>query len=260
MRTIAFLLTCLALLPSPTQAVETLTIGGSGSSTLLVTAFGEAFVASPAGAGYAFVVPPKSIKHAGGLEWAASGTEVFGRTGRPLNEGDLKKFPNLKEILLAKLEVGFGVPKDLGVTKVTRAQLEGLWTGTITNWKEVGGPDQAVIRLGREPTESTVLFIAKEWPDFPKTAFDKQLKKDDEMFQSITKTPGAIGFSMRESLAAQAGIQVLQVADFQIAIASGLVYDASRETQPVVQAVKTFVASPEWQAKCVSLGFLPLNK
>ncbi len=69
-------------------AVEQQVVAGAGPSTKIVKMFFDEFSKIESGEGYEFVVPPKSIKHAGGIR--ASGKYVFGRTGRPLNEKEKK--------------------------------------------------------------------------------------------------------------------------------------------------------------------------
>lgn len=45
------------------------------------------------------------------------------------------------------------------VTDLTIAQLKGIYTGAITNWKEVGGPDAEIILYGRENNSGTYAFF-----------------------------------------------------------------------------------------------------
>ncbi|MDH4156016.1 MAG: phosphate ABC transporter substrate-binding protein [candidate division Zixibacteria bacterium] len=45
------------------------------------------------------------------------------------------------------------------VKELTVAQLKGIYTGAVTNWKEVGGPDQPIILYGRENNSGTYAFF-----------------------------------------------------------------------------------------------------
>ena len=45
------------------------------------------------------------------------------------------------------------------VRELTLAQLKGIYTGSIINWKEVGGPDARIILYGRENNSGTYAFF-----------------------------------------------------------------------------------------------------
>jgi phosphate transport system substrate-binding protein len=45
------------------------------------------------------------------------------------------------------------------VEKLSFAQLKGIYTGSITNWKEVGGADSKIILYGRENNSGTYAFF-----------------------------------------------------------------------------------------------------
>jgi phosphate transport system substrate-binding protein len=45
------------------------------------------------------------------------------------------------------------------VAELSMAQLKGIYTGAITNWKEVGGPDAQIILYGRENNSGTYAFF-----------------------------------------------------------------------------------------------------
>lgn len=51
--------------------------------------------------------------------------------------------------------MGAVVNKDLGVTNVSTSDLIGIFTGKITNWKEVGGPDQEIMLFTRPEGSGT---------------------------------------------------------------------------------------------------------
>jgi len=48
------------------------------------------------------------------------------------------------------------------VTNLNFAQLKGIYTGSITNWKEVGGKDARIILYGRENNSGTYAFFKEE--------------------------------------------------------------------------------------------------
>jgi len=48
------------------------------------------------------------------------------------------------------------------VTNLNFAQLKGIYTGAITNWKEVGGNDTRIIIYGRENNSGTYSFFKKK--------------------------------------------------------------------------------------------------
>jgi phosphate transport system substrate-binding protein len=45
------------------------------------------------------------------------------------------------------------------VSKLTTAQLAGIFTAKITNWKQVGGPDSKIVILSREVTSGTHVYF-----------------------------------------------------------------------------------------------------
>ncbi|MCK4857268.1 MAG: phosphate ABC transporter substrate-binding protein [candidate division Zixibacteria bacterium] len=48
------------------------------------------------------------------------------------------------------------------VTELSFAQLKGIYTGAITNWKEIGGKDTRIILYGRENNSGTYAFFKKK--------------------------------------------------------------------------------------------------
>lgn len=87
---------------------------------------------------------------------------------------------------------------DIGKTvkSLTKQQLIGLFTGKITNWKEVGGPDEKVVLVTRPATSGTRALFTQLALDGNEEASNKSLETDDSgaLIQSIANTPGAIGY------------------------------------------------------------------
>jgi len=81
------------------------------------------------------------------------------------------------------------------VSKLTRAQLEGIFTGKITNWKQVGGTNLKIIPYSRETSSGTYEFF-KEHVLLNKNYMNSILSMPatGAIIQSVSQTKGAIGY------------------------------------------------------------------
>lgn len=235
---------------------ESLVIAGGGAGIAVVQLLAKEFCASEEGKEVNIVVPDKSIKHAGGLKWAA-GKEVFGRICRPMSAKDKETYPQLRELFVAKIKTGFAVNKTAKVSKLTMEQFKGIFTGKIKRWKEVGGADIPIILLGREKTEALYIALCKDYPFMIDAPFTRRYKKEHQIIKAIGKTPGSIGFSSRSGLKAAKKCVVLDIDGFSSGHNLGVAYDVQKETLPIVDKFKKFVKSERWLNALESNGFLP---
>jgi len=232
-------------------------IAGAGPSTQVIELLAREFQA--AHAGYTIVVPPKSIKHAGGLAWATTGGQLFGRTGRPLSTEDRDAFPTAVELPLARVKMAFAVSKELGVSALTLEQWTDIYTGTLGNWKDVGGPDMPIMLLGRAQGESVLTAICNAFPFFGETTFVKIYDKEHRIIKATAKVPGAIGFSSKTELAAAQDLTILTIEGFQASLRVALVYDTAHETDETVTLMKAFIRSERWRSALEAHDFLPVD-
>ncbi|MEH6624927.1 MAG: substrate-binding domain-containing protein [Motiliproteus sp.] len=225
---------------------------GAGPSTKVASLFVEEFTKAPEANGYTFFVPPRSAKHAGGIK--ASNDFIFGRTGRPLNAKERDQ--NKDEIFLARIPVAFVVGSGAAVSKLSMGQVEGIFSGTITNWKEVGGGDAKILLAGREQKEALFSVLKAKYPSFSKAKFDKVFKKDHQVVNFLKSPAGkfAIGFGAKPNFS---DLNVLSVREFSVGVSVGLVYDNKNSGDPLVGAAKRFAASADWHSKLGSLELLP---
>ncbi|GCE11085.1 phosphate ABC transporter substrate-binding protein [Tengunoibacter tsumagoiensis] len=69
---------------------------------------------------------------------------------------DATKYPGLVDHKVAVVVFAILInDKVTGVTNLTSDQLKGIYTGTITNWKEVGGPDLKIVAVSRSASSGT---------------------------------------------------------------------------------------------------------
>ena len=100
-----------------------------------------------------------------------------------------------KEITIAYDALAVIVNPNNKVDQLTREQLEGIFTGKITNWKEVGGEDLKIVVYSRETSSGTYEFF-KEHVLNKKNYSSSVLSMPatGAIVQSVSQTKGAIGY------------------------------------------------------------------
>ena len=159
------------------------------------------------------------------------------------------------------------------VSKLTREQLEDIFTGKITNWKEVGGEDMKIIVYSRETSSGTYEFFREEVlqkKNFVSSAL--MMPATGSIIQSIGQTKGAISYVGLAYL--DGSVKALEVSyDQGETFISPSVKNAQNETYPItrplfyyyltqdeekVASFIKFVLSPEGQAIVEKEGYVPV--
>jgi len=81
------------------------------------------------------------------------------------------------------------------VSQLTRAQIEGIFTGKIRNWKEVGGDDEKIVAYSRESSSGTYDFFKEHLlsnKNYGSTVL--MMPATGAIVQSVSQTKGAIGY------------------------------------------------------------------
>lgn len=87
-----------------------------------------------------------------------------------------------------------------GVTNLTTQQAQDIWTGKVTNWKDVGGPDLPIVLIIRPESSGTRATFKKIVLNGADEAAGQGLTEDSNgaVTQAVIQTPGAtsvIGFA-----------------------------------------------------------------
>lgn len=235
-------------------AAELQSVAGAGPSTTIVQLFFDHFSQNPAAQNFDFKIPPRSAKHAGGIK--NSDDFLFGRTGRPLNEKE--KGMNKSEIILARVPIAFATGAATGVSRLSLSELEKIFTGQVSNWKEVGGADAAIVLVGREKTEALFSVLRKDQPFFDNVSFAQVFKKDHQVVNFLKSPEGAnaIAFGAKPNFGE---VNLIAVDGFSAGVSLGLVYDQKNQTNPVIEAAKTYADSAQWKQLAVQSGLLAAN-
>jgi len=160
-----------------------------------------------------------------------------------------------------------------GVSKLTRQQLEGIFTGKITNWKQVGGADLKITPYSRETSSGTYDFI-KEYVLLNKNYMSSILSMPatGAIVQSVSQTKGAIGYVGLAYL--NKSVKAIHVSFNGKTFVAPSMKTAMDKTYPIVRplffyydkhsekkylSLINFVLSAEGQAIVEKVGYVPLN-
>ena len=88
------------------------------------------------------------------------------------------------------------VNNDVGISSLTKDQLKGIFTAEITNWSEVGGPDEPIILVTRPDSSGTRALFKEYALDGAEEASNEALSTDDSgtLLQYVQDNAGAIGY------------------------------------------------------------------
>lgn len=165
-----------------------------------------------------------------------------------------------QETIVAYDALSVIVNPDNPVQQLTREQLEGIFTGKITNWKEVGGPDMKIIAYSRETSSGTYEFF-KESVLKNKNYMSSILSMPatGAIIQSVGQTKGAIGYVGLAYLNSQ--VKPLKVSyDAGKTFVAPSMENAKNKTYPVVRPLFYYVVKSESTAAKPFMDFIMSDK
>ena len=102
----------------------------------------------------------------------------------------------LNEYIIGAYSVAVVVNAGNPVADLTRAQVRDIFTGTVQNWKDVGGPDAPIHLYIRDPVSGTYLgFQELAMENKAYAAGSKMSTNYAGIVQAVARDPGGIGYS-----------------------------------------------------------------
>lgn len=86
------------------------------------------------------------------------------------------------------------------VHNLTSQQVADIYTGTITNWRDVGGPDEPITAFNRNEGSGTRVTFEKYVLGTTLSKEDLRVSGTQGMIDLVAKTPGGIGYASTASL------------------------------------------------------------
>lgn len=134
-----------------------------------------------------------------GISALLAGTTDIAQASRKIKFTEKQKLQEggntAKEVIIAYDALAVVVNPGNKVTNLTREQLEGIFTGRITNWKELGGENMKIVPYSRETSSGTYEFF-KESVLKNKNYMNgiMSMPATGAIIQSVSQTKGAIGY------------------------------------------------------------------
>ncbi len=134
-----------------------------------------------------------------GIAALIDGHTDIANASRSIKEKEIKaaqaKGINPVKHTIAKDGITVVVHPDNPVDSLTIEQISAIYDGTISNWSEVGGNDEAIVVYSRENSSGTYVYFKEA------VLGDKEYRQDANLMPStgaitsaIGQTPGAIGY------------------------------------------------------------------
>lgn len=273
--------------PSPTSPGSELSgsfkIIGSNTVTPLTALWAEEFMRMHPKVNIAVSGPGSGV----GIAALINGTTDIAQASRKMKakEFDQARANGIEpyEIEIAIDALSVVVHPSNPVSELTIAQLSAIYTGQITNWKEVGGSDGPIVAIARDTNSGTHVFFKEhvvQMKGLPTE--DKSLEygskvlllpSTEEGVTEVTKNPNAIFYpglgyvtdkikplAIKRTADAPAVLPSVATAlDGSYPIARPLLYYTNGEPTGVIKAFIDYCLSPEGQQKVAEVGYVPLE-
>ena len=241
----------------------TVSTDGSTSMEKVIGALGESFMA--ANEGVEFTYNPTGS--GAGITAAQEGRCDIGLSSRALK--DEEKAGGLKETVLAYDGIAIIVNPENPVNDLTLDQIAKLYTGEITNWKDVGGNDAEVVLIGREAASGTRDGFESITGTKDKCQYRQELTSTGDVITAVSQNPDAIGYASLASI--KDSVKTLNVdgvtpsettvkdGSYKVQRPFVLVTVEGKELTPVAQKFFDYITSPDAAAIIAKAGAVAAN-
>lgn len=167
----------------------TVATDGSTSMEKVIGALGESFM--EANSGTTFTYNPTGS--GSGIQAVSEGRCDIGLSSRALKDDE--KASGLKETTLALDGIAIIVNPQNPVKDLSLEQIAKIYTGEITNWKDVGGEDAEIVLIGREAGSGTRDGFESITDTKDACQYRQELTSTGDVIATVSQNPNAIGYA-----------------------------------------------------------------
>lgn len=172
----------------------TVATDGSTSMEEVIGALGEQFMADNSGVSVTY----NPTGSGAGIEAVSNGSCDIGLASRALTDDE--KAGGLTETIVALDGIAVIVNAENPVSDLTLEQIAKLYTGEITNWKDVGGNDAEVVLIGREAASGTRDGFESITGTKDACQYRQELTSTGDVITAVSQNPDAIGYASLASV------------------------------------------------------------
>jgi phosphate transport system substrate-binding protein len=257
-----------AQLNSTTAAPVSIKVGGSTSTVGLLTLLETNYAASNKNVKVTQLKPGQSESIVEGIKLGVVDVGTISKAA--LKKETHTSMLNSREIVQDLLLVATH-PSVTKVKNLTTKNLQDIYSGRISNWQQLGGPNAKIVLLDRPEDESAKQILRKYYlgTDLKNSPQAVVFRKEGELIGAIEITPYSIGaFSLAYAVSHQLPVNRLSLNGFAPTPANftakkypmvreiAIVWhkNASAATQDFIQ----YIASPPAISAIAQAGFMPV--
>ena len=167
----------------------TVSTDGSTSMEKVINSLGESFMA--ANKDVKFTYNPTGS--GSGIQAVTEGRCDIGLSSRALKDDE--KASGLVETVLAYDGIAIVVSPENPVSDLDVDTIAKIYTGEITNWKDVGGDDAEIVLIGREAGSGTRDGFESITGTKDACAYRQELTSTGDVINTVSQNPNAIGYA-----------------------------------------------------------------
>ena len=179
---------------SKTEVTGTVSTDGSTSMEKVIMSLGESFQANNKGISVGY----NPTGSGSGITAVSEGRCDIGLSSRALKDDE--KASGLKETVLALDGIAIIVNPENKISDLTLEQIAKIYTGQITNWKEVGGDDAEIVLIGREAGSGTRDGFESITGTKDSCKYRQELTSTGDIITTVAGNPNAIGYASLASV------------------------------------------------------------
>ena len=172
----------------------TVATDGSTSMEKVIGALGESFMNENDGIQFTY----NPTGSGSGITAVSEGRCDIGLSSRSLK--DEEKAEGLTETVLAYDGIAIIVNPENPVEDLTLEQIASIYTGEITNWKDVGGNDAEIVLIGREAGSGTRDGFESITGTSDACQYRQELSSTGDVITTVAGNPDAIGYASLASV------------------------------------------------------------
>ena len=172
----------------------TVSTDGSTSMEKVINSLGESFMA--ANKDVKFTYNPTGS--GSGIQAVTEGRCDIGLSSRALKDDE--KASGLVETVLAYDGIAIVVSPENPVSDLDVDTIAKIYTGEITNWKDVGGDDAEIVLIGREAGSGTRDGFESITGTKDACKYRQELTSTGDVITTVSQNPDAIGYASLSSV------------------------------------------------------------